>query len=513
MDQIAYRLKVEKIAGEATARFGDIVLAASQNARLMRETRAPATVYFPLEDVQAKLIARPEKRTFCPFKGTAHYFDVDVGGTVIEAGAWSYETALPEAEDISGFICFSADTATETTFADPETAAEPEEHISGPLVDWLLRQAWQCQTPEELIEEFAAKLNENGVDTMRIGVFVWSLHPLIVGHSYFWENGEMGVVSRDPTYDLLHNPAFLDSPMRHVTDGLGGVRQRLNDEPPEFNFPILDDLREKGATDYVAMPFTFSDGQTNVITFATARPEGFHTSELGLVYELTSVLSRYFETFMLKEKAETLLSTYLGQRTGKRVLGGEIRRGYGEEIEAAVFICDLRNSTRLEEELGRDAYLEVLNCFFDKVTDAVVAEDGEVLKFMGDAVLATFSSEGDPQVACQRAVRAAKATVEAVCQLDIPNSDTCCDSAVGIAYGEVTYGNIGAGERLDFTVIGAAANRAARVGDLGKKLGERILVTHQVGEVCHAAAGVELIDLGDHELHNVSGPVGVYAVR
>jgi len=269
----------------------------------------------------------------------------------------------------------------------------------------------------------------------------------------------------------------------------------------------MQDLKTEGATDYVAMPLPFSNGQINVLTLTSDHPKGFTTANLGLIFECSSVLSRYYEVFALKENAQALLETYLGKRTGKRVLGGEIRRGDGDEIDAAILFCDLRGSTRLESSLGREAYIKLLNAFFEETTEIINEHGGEVLKFIGDAVLAIFPADADQAAACRQALNSAKKIVERIYDPAPEDGSSAIDCAIGIAFGGVTYGNVGSRERLDFTVIGTAANIAARLGDYGKLSDHKIVTTRDIAHSDDSA-----FSLGPVELHNVAAPVEAYAV-
>jgi class 3 adenylate cyclase/uncharacterized protein (DUF427 family) len=503
-----YGILVEPLAGEVTAWRGDQLLARSSKARVMYETRLAPAIYFPRDDVLADLEPAPERRTFCPFKGTASYSHVRVGNETLENGAWSYLNALPEGKAVDGLVAFMPGVASRVDFQGAPIDPLPVGNITGPTVDWLLREAWAAKTPEELTAALGRKLVEDGIAVCRISILIWSLHPMIAGRHYVWTRDDDTVQSFAPSYETLESPAFRLSPLQHVADGLGGIRQKIDSNPDEFNFPIMEDLRQQGVTDYVAMPLPFSDGRINVMTLASDHPAGFTTANLGLVFECSALISRLFEVFALTSNATSLLETYLGKRTGARVLGGDIRRGDGDVIDAAILFCDLRHSTRLETELGRQAYVGELNRFFEVTTDIVNAHEGEVLKFIGDAVLAIFPAGVGLDEACRQAVASAE---EIVRRLKVPDPDTqgiSMHCAIGIAFGEVTYGNVGSRERLDFTVIGHAANIAARLGDYGKVIGQEIVATAEVA----LEAGLPSIPLGSVDLHNVTGPVAAHAV-
>lgn len=496
-----YRIEIQPVEGEVRAVNGDGVLAASRRAKVMYETRLPPTIYFPYDDVIADLREAPQKRTFCPFKGTATYMDVLQGDRIVSAGAWLYKKALPEALEIENHIGFMPSAADPIDVSGLTPPPDLYANISGPLVDWVMREAWQCDSPQELTRALGHKFLEEGIAVSRLSVMIWSLHPLIAGKNHIWTREDGKVATFTPSYDIHANPAFVNSPLRLVSEGLGGVRQSLLAQEQEFSFPIMEDLKSKGATDYVAMPLPFSNGQFNVLTLTSDHPKGFTTANLGLIFECAFVISRYYEVFTLQENASALLETYLGKRTGARVLGGKIRRGDGDEIDAAILFCDLRNSSRLEETLGRTAYLDLLNRFFEATADTINAHDGEILKFIGDAVLAIFPAGGDKRKACRQAVAAAREIVDGI-------ADENTDCAIGIAFGNVTYGNVGSLQRLDFTVIGAAANIAARLGELGKKIEHRIVATAEFSDP--RSSGVT--PLGEVTLHNVSEPVAAIAI-
>ncbi|WP_299046041.1 DUF427 domain-containing protein [uncultured Tateyamaria sp.] len=497
-----YRIDVEPLRHPVRIWHNDVLLVETTRARVMYETRLPAAIYVPRDDILVELGPTTDLQTFCPFKGTASYNDVLLHGETIPNGIWSYVSALPESKGIQGYVGFMPNAATRIDLGKNRLQTERDGNITGPLVDWLMREAGTLPDPEAFTQALARKMNENGIAVSRMAVLIWSLHPMIAGKNYIWRASENAVTTYTPSYDIHQFPGFVNSPLQHVSQGRGGVRQRLADTDEASRFPIMDELRAEGATDYVAMPLPFSDGRTNVLTLTSDHPDGFTTENLGLVYECATVISRYYEVFMQRENAQALLETYVGKRSGARVLGGEIRRGDGDEIDAAIMFCDLRGSTRLEQALPRDDYIALLNAFLEITSTIVDEHGGEVLKFIGDAVLAVFPAGEDASAACAAAVEAARAVVAQVAE-DAVTAQTSC--AIGIAFGRVTYGNIGSSTRLDFTVIGLAANVAARLCDAGKTHGHAIMVTDEV------ATGQDgLTDLGPVELRGLGAPVHVF---
>ena len=502
-----YSINIQRLNGQVTACRGDTVLASSKNAKVMYETRLPPAIYFPVQDVLAELSEKTELQTFCPFKGTASYRDLLLGDDTVTNAVWSYDDALPESMEIQGHVAFMPDVATGIDIGQNVVEADASGHISGPMIDWLLREAAYLPTSESFTASLSHKLRENGVELSRLSVMIWSLHPMIAGKNYIWDKQTDEVTTFAPSYEIHDHPAFVNSPLRHVSNGLGGIRQKLGAPLSESSFPIMEDLRDKGATDYVAMPLPFSSGQINVLTLTSDHPDGFTTANLGLIFECSTTISRFYEVFMQKENAQSLLETYVGKRSGARVLGGDIRRGDGDEIDAAIMFCDMRNSTQLEEDLDRSEYMALLNHFFETVSMVIDEQGGEVLKFIGDAVLAVFPAGKDYEAACAHAVAAAREIVLQLNEQDLEGATLNCGCAIGIAFGRVTYGNVGSRERLDFTVVGRAANVAARLCDHGKGLGHDIVATQEV-----VGADSNCISLGPVALRNVSTPIEVFAV-
>ena len=504
----SYGIEIQKLSGRVSVYRGDQLLASSTNAKAMYETRLPAVIYFPLEDVAATLGPFTEFQTFCPFKGTARYRDLVLKDETLGNVVWSYDDALPESRLIEGHVAFAAETVTRSDLANNTLRPTDVANLSGPLIDWLLREAAFLPSPEAFTAALSNKMRDSGIALSRLSVMIWSLHPMIAGKNYIWNKDEEKVTTYAPSYEIYDHPSFINSPLRHVSNGLGGIRQRLADENPSASFPIVKDLRDRGATDYVAMPLPFSGGQTNVLTLTSDHPDGFTTANLGLVFECAAAVGRFYEVFMQKENAQSLLETYVGKRSGARVLGGEIRRGDGDEIDAAIMFCDMRNSTQLEEALDRDAFIAVLNHFFETVSTIVDDAGGEVLKFIGDAVLAVFPAGQDAAASCARALASARTIVDQLREGEQEATLPGCACAIGIAFGRVTYGNVGSRERLDFTVIGQAANIAARLCDYGKTRDQSIVITHDI-----RGDDTALIDLGATRLHNVSKPLRVLAAK
>ena len=213
----------------------------------------------------------------------------------------------------------------------------------------------------------------------------------------------------DISHDIAHSEMFRDSPLRRIFDGLGGI-QRWNGAEEDGEFPVLADLRAEGMKDYVAMPMTFSNGQTKAITMAMEDPAWFSTANLRFIHEVLPVLSRFYEVHAKRRHPVALMQTFLGRLTGENILDEQVKRGDGEDIHAVILFCDLRNSMPILDRMERNAFLWYLNQFFDYIAGAVSDHGGEVPRFDGDAVFAILPIDGEEGRA------AAAATVDAAVQ-------------------------------------------------------------------------------------------------
>ena len=390
-----------------------------------------------------------------------------------------------------------------------------------PLTAWLLEEGWQIGDGAELTRRLAKQLSELGIPVSRIRLTLRTLHPQFIGVSYTWSRGTDEVDVFRPPYSILTSDTFLKSPYAAIFEGAGGIRRRLDVPDANLDFPILEELRAEGATDYVAMPILFSDGKIHAITFASDHPGGFSTAQLGQLYGMLPALGRVMEVLALRDTARTILDTYLGRHSGERVLKGLVKRGDGENIHAVIWFCDLRNSTPLADSMPRAEFLGILNEFFECMAGAVLDHGGEVLRFIGDAVLAIYPMEQhaveDPskcpihQAACRTALSAARDAIGRMRELNARRRESGQDVlgfGIGLHLGDVMYGNIGVPQRLEFSVIGAAANEAARLESMTKTLGRPLVISSEFARVIPE----NWVSLGHHSLRGVSAPQEIFTV-
>jgi adenylate cyclase len=383
----------------------------------------------------------------------------------------------------------------------PHLSAAPAMHANT-LANWLLGEAWQLPAPERLVDAFCRELRSTGIPVSRMTVIIPTLHPQIVATVFVWREDSGVKIIHEP-HDVLHHPRFQASPFAPILRGAGGVRRKLESPEVKLDYPVVRDLKAEGATDYVAMPFRFADGQLNVMSMTSFAKGGFTTAHLGQVYEVLPMLGRLFEVFAQRRTAVSLLETYLGRRTGGRVLDGLVKHGDGEHIESVVWFSDLRQSTALSQSMDREAYLVYLNAYFNCLAGAILENGGEVLRFIGDAALAIFPIGAESAAgACHQALAAARLAGERVASDNAGHPQRApIRYGIGLHLGEVTYGNIGVPQRLEFTVIGSAANAAARVESMTKVLGRPIVASSAFAAAC----AEPLVSLGRHSLKDLEG--------
>ncbi|HYE00891.1 MAG TPA: adenylate/guanylate cyclase domain-containing protein, partial [Alphaproteobacteria bacterium] len=355
------------------------------------------------------------------------------------------------------------------------------------LSDWLIRKGRFRPGVLSLVSGFGRRANEYGIPLWRVHYVVQTLHPLDrLAVTRWYDDGADSGELRVP-HGTQDSDRFRNSPIRVVFEGGGEIRRRLEGPGVVIDFPVLQDVIDGGGTDYLALPVPFSDGQVNAITLATRAPGGFAGWMMEELRHAVRAMAPLLEVMQTRALAKVLLDTYLGANAGERVLRGAITRGSGETIRAAVWFCDLRGFTELSERLPRQALIELLNAYFGAATAAVERHGGEVLKFIGDAVLAIFPlGEGAPPA--EAAERALRAATEAAAAIAAGHAERQAAGLPKIRFGlalhigDVLYGNIGGTGRLDFTVIGPAVNAVTRIEGLTKALGRSLLVSQAVAE-------------------------------
>jgi len=375
----------------------------------------------------------------------------------------------------------------------------------------MIDGARSAGTPSQMMAECCERLVQAGLPLWRVGVFIRTLHPEIIGRNFIWRQGakvEVGTVD----FNILDSPGFRSSPLVIVFRKGIEVRGRPGD-PEGRRFPIVEEMHAEGATDYVALPLVFMDGSIHASSWSTKQAGGFTEEQLGALRALTPALARYCEIISLSRTAAMLLDTYVGNRAGERILGGQIRRGHTETMHAAIWLSDLRGFTALSDRLPAETVVDILNHYFDCQVSSIRAHGGEVLKYMGDGLLAVFPIDeyvGDAQEVCSRVLEAAHESRNSVAEMHYPVGEVVERFRFGVALhvGRILYGNIGGGNRLDFTCIGPAVNLAARLEKIASRLHRTIVASEGFAGVCRGGWS----DLGEFPIAGFSKAERVYGL-
>jgi adenylate cyclase len=381
------------------------------------------------------------------------------------------------------------------------------------LADWLVDGARSKPLPADMMAEACERLVQAGLPLWRVGVFVRTLHPEILGRNLVWrQGGEVVVGTAD--FDLLESPEFRNSPLAIVFGEGREVRCRLED-PESRRFPFFDDMRGEGVTDYIALPLRFLDGSVNASSWSTRQPGGFRDDQVAAIKAVVTPMTRIIEIINARRTASILLDTYVGNRAGERILAGQIRRGHSETMNAAIWLSDLRGFTALSDRLPAETVVDILNHYFDCQVAAIRAHGGEVLKFMGDGLLAVFPIDeyvGDIHQVCRSVLGAARESRASVHALHYPAGETIEHFRFGVALhvGKILYGNIGGGNRLDFTCIGPAVNLAARLEKMAGKLHRTIVASSEFAKFCPSG---DWTDLGEFPIAGFAKAERVYGMQ
>ncbi|WP_118856919.1 adenylate/guanylate cyclase domain-containing protein [Sphingomonas mesophila] len=399
------------------------------------------------------------------------------------------------------------------------------------LLAWTTDQSVGCGSIPDLIGSFCALLNREGFAIRRCNLLTETVHPLMANSRHVWFDRESDpgpinpvvVVSR-ARHDLADgamidavffnvrgstNPQYLTSPF-HQVDLNGELCRTIGAAGQAQAFPLFDDLAALGCTAYYADRLHSFSGLSQKLGLATDRPDGF-ADRLPELRSAIAAMSMQLNTLVERDTKQTLARVYLGDDPGERACAGMIHAGDVVSLDAAIWFSDLRGFTAGSHGVSSERLIERLNDYFGTVAGPIYAQGGEILKFIGDAVLAVFPvGEGGPRAACRAALAALERAGAELGELNRrfgEAGEEPLEHGVGLHLGTVSYGNIGSSERLDFTVIGPAVNLASRIEGMCKELGQSVLMSSDFA----AAAGIAGVDLGRHALKGIAEPVALFA--
>ena len=398
--------------------------------------------------------------------------------------------------------------------------ASDAEHIQA-ISDWLIDQGLLQTRVPAMLAGFCDRLVAAGVPLLRANVSARTMHPLIDSMSNVWRRGGK-VEARANTFAEQSHERWQQSPLRTIVERMDTrlVRTDLTNPETAATWPVFEEFRAEGATEHLSRLVGFGvdgrlTGRTGVMmTWLTDRPGGFNARDIAILERLMPRLALSVKSTADHEIAVNLLDTYVGHHAGTEILGGSYRRGSFRIIPAAILFADLRGFSAISDRLAREPMADLLNACFDAMVGPIRRHGGEVLKFLGDGLLAVFDREGheDGDI-CFGALHAAVGACDAVAQVPVPDRPgQTMQLDVALYLGEVYFGNVGAADRLDFTVLGPAVNEAARIEALCTELGRPILISRSFAEAAvHCSPHIETV--GSHALRGVEEPVTLYTLR
>lgn len=398
--------------------------------------------------------------------------------------------------------------------------------------DWLIEQALAESSIAATFEHLCARLQAIGIPVVR-GRVTWpTLHPLFRAETLLWRDGEAMNFQQFDHQDSSSDD-WKQSPIKWMLDhDITVMRRRLVGPDPKLDFSLLKGLHEEGYTDFLAIrtsitgdPAKRDRGRDDFglyVTWVSDRPTGFSEGDLDTLQRLQRYLAVACKTAIQPRMTANITNTYLGPTVARQVLAGQIQLGSGSRTLALVWYSDLRNSTHFSETLDEASYLDLLNDYFGCVANAAIEAGGEVLAFIGDAVLAIFPIVEDPTAAeggdqgvvavskaATRAAQSARAAAKLVNAARGEKGLVEIRFGVAMNIGDVMFGNIGIARRLSFSVIGPTVNEVARIEKMTKLLGTDILATRAVAKADpHCWQG-----LGDHPLVGLEEPVELFALH
>jgi adenylate cyclase len=388
----------------------------------------------------------------------------------------------------------------------------------------LITQAGLAGRKEvDLLHTFCKELAGHDLQLTQGSVIVDTLHPVFEGRAFRWRRDDPDyepVVSYGPSNQGgAAEESWRRSPFYHLVETGGAVvRRRIATEP--LDFPILNDLRDAGNTDFIALIHRFeSDGTIGEMdcvysSWVTDAPGGFTEEQAVALQQLVATLALAVKSASLAQIAETLLETYLGRDAGRRVLSGRIARGVADRIGAVIWYSDLRGFTSIAEAAAPEQIIPFLNDYSEAVITSIQEAGGDVLKLIGDGILAIFNAE-DPASACSCALSAERLMRERVAALRAERQESGLPATqpyLGLHIGEVFYGNIGSRDRLDFTVVGPAVNETSRIAALCRSVEKDVLVSAAFAQACSPQQRNCLVSVGRYALRGIDRPRNLFTL-
>jgi adenylate cyclase len=382
-------------------------------------------------------------------------------------------------------------------------------HSDTDVVHWLTNDTHGERFLDNIFAELCVRIQRSGIPLKRSTLHILIHHPQWLGARFMWADGMDDAEIARVDYDVRERSEYIGSPANELFDGATEVRENLEGEGGRKH-AVYDEMRAKGLTDYVAWPLRHTLGKQHMVTFATDQRGGFDADDIAGLLKLLPALALVSEIRIKNRLARTLLETYVGSHASELILAGATRRGSGTTVRAAIMICDLRDFTKISDNWPRDDVIDLLNGYFDAMAEPVVRHGGEILKFIGDGMLAIFPLS-EPS-ACANLLRAVAEARQAMVALNEKNNEAGREHlnyGIGVHVGDVMYGNIGSRARLDFTVIGPAVNMASRIETFTKQVGKPVLLSRAFADFVKGDFDLERV--GEYPVRGFNDPIELFA--
>ena len=397
----------------------------------------------------------------------------------------------------------------------------------------ILESTIRNENIDETILNICNSILASGIPLCRSAWATFAVHPLYSAKSFIWDNETNQVQVDAPSREDFNSPGFRNSPFFYMNkNNISFMRARFyNSEKLDVpDFPIFNTFREQNITEYLvfahhletkSLTFRSIHSTTESINegfftaFSTKFPTGFSESEIQILQALSHSIAVAIKSNTLMELVSTISTHYIGARAGQKVISGEIDRGAVDTIDAAIWFGDLRGFTRMSDTVPAIELIACLNEYLEVVSQPLLVRGGEILKYMGDGVLGIIELGNDPQ---SRVISFLEAAQEVFKNLDLLTQSRKAEGKIIFEFdlvlhsGKVSYGNIGATDRLDFTVIGSAVNEASRMESLCDKLGYNLLLSKDLVSLIPISLK-SIKSLGKHQLRGVNAQKEIFTLE
>ncbi len=378
------------------------------------------------------------------------------------------------------------------------------------LNHWLISDGRLLGDARLIVKGYCEGLTALGVPLARARIAQNYSNPLLSAWGIIWTPEETRRYTVPTT--VLSTSAWHGSPFEYVVTQRRPLRKRLTDLNVLAEHPVYAELAEAGATDFLAIPLEHGNGSVQGTSFTSNADPGFSDAHIRYIEDTRYALAAALEPIAMRQSQKSLLRTYLGHGPAEEIDQGHIKRGEHRTVSAAILFADLRGFTQKASTWSEGDLLAMMGEYFEMVVSPIQEEGGDVLKFMGDGILAVFNIDDDAEASCRSAVQAAELALTNLRDYNetaAEKGNEPIEFVVGIDFGRVTFGNIGSPDRLDFTVVGQAVNVASRVQELCKKLNEKILVTRSVAEHMNGSKQ----SAGYHSIRGLQKKIEAFAIR